>query len=186
MQTSKMVALAVLASIAVATTASGCAATPSEDATSGSAAISGSVQDAKLERIKAVYEAASAKDFKPLPDGAFDVSNLTTAAALRDEHWFTLRVDGTNVVVLDAVGNANAIFGVAASDAGYDGDGSDGGASASTPEEPLVFIYEQSESIGADGASKYYVKMVLLFRPNTGTWSGAQRDLPSSAVSGQN
>lgn len=160
-QTIRTLAIALLASVA-----SAACATPSSDAdaTSGTDALSGSVQDAKLKRIKATYEVATVQDFKPLPENFVETREFDTLLALRDKRWFNLLVDGTSVVVLDALGDADVLF-------------SDRPTSPATPSETLVFLFEQVESLSDAGMPLVSLKLSLVYRPKTGTWSGAWRGL---------
>jgi len=90
--------------LATALCTGGCSAETEPNAAASSDAITGSILDAKLEKLKAAYVAADADDFRPIvglfTDAEFSAQHRGGASA-RDVHWYSWVVEGRVYVTVD-------------------------------------------------------------------------------------
>lgn len=146
----------------------GCAAAPEESSATGNDALTGSVQETRLERIKEAYQAADVSAFRRLPD-LFPAASLDELrVGVSDQSWFALDVAGETVVVHDFVADSDAML--------------LGGPSTLRKRESFVLIYELvRREVAADDAAQEqriatFLSLALLYVPASQTWHAPKRD----------
>ncbi|MBX3233935.1 MAG: hypothetical protein KIT84_34175 [Labilithrix sp.] len=133
-----------------------------EDTVAGEEAITGSVQGARIARIKQAYVDAKLEDFSSI-EPLIDVTAWGIGAI--DPHWFSFPVDDRNVVLVDFVAETNKLL----------AEGLPGEL------ETFVLIYDVAGAAPDGGGAR--LNPVLLYRADRDQWIGVTRHLQETTPS---
>jgi len=137
--------------------AAGCATETREDTGGVESDITGSIQAARITRIKEAYTAAGVEAFTPLQPLLTDEQIAAWNFGAQDPHWFSFLVDGRTVYLVDFLADASALL-----------DGAP--TSPANPRESFVLFFD----VGADQAT---YGTVLLYSADRDQWAGLTRAL---------
>ncbi len=148
----------LVAALAVFGATVACQVGSAEDEAGAEDALTGSVRDARFERIKAVYKAADVTDFKRIAAPSGWGATLSAIVRPVDSQWYSLDVDGETVILHDFLGDPEYLFNGAAAD-DY------------RARESVVFIYEVADLLGAaDAGDASFLQLALVYRAERDTW----------------
>lgn len=153
----------------------GCASETETESSDSGAAISGSIRDAKSQKLRDAYLAADADDFVPLTQGIYSDEELKSLFSVaEDAHWYTWNVDGHAYISLDFLTSVEeglppesfvVLFQLF-----------EHGAPLVAPEGSVIAVKRVEEGKGtiSAGTSLYFI-------PRLGTWiDGPRGELPTS------
>jgi len=176
--------LPLLAILSCALFAGGCASTePEADADASNNAISGTIVDAKAEKLKAAYLAADANDFTAADGLIKNEEIFREGAGVQDAHWFTWVVEGRGYLTVDcqiasAAGTESVVIIYQLLDRGTE--------LRVAPGAPLALERTPEPAAGEAGTGTISMKAVLFYVQASANgpalWQTTRGDLPSTAA----